>query len=229
MILVSEARPINGQLKNENARPKTLRVLATVVSYLCHPVFFPLAMAFVLYKLAPVLFTGVAPKQLGLWFISIGVTAVFFPLFSIGLMKPLGFISSFHMPTARERTIPLMGTMIFYFWVSHVFNSMPGVPVPLVFKVFLLGNFWGIILLFLANIFTKVSMHTAAAGGMIGVIIVLMISGTVNMAIPLIAVIAIAGIIGAARMILGAHQRGDIWLGYAIGIVVQLAAYVFMK
>jgi len=30
-------------------------------------------------------------------------------------------------------------------------------------------------------------------------------------------------------MILGAHQRGDIWLGYIIGILAQLSAYVYMK
>jgi hypothetical protein len=171
----------------------------------------------------------VPPKQLGLWFISIGITAVFFPLFSIGLMKPLGFIDSFKMPTAKERTIPLMVSMIFYFWITHVFNSMPGTPVPLVLKVLLLGNFWGIICMFMINIFTKISMHTATAGGMIGIIIVLMILSPANMIIPLFAAIIIAGIVGTARMILGSHQGGDIWLGYIIGILVQILAYLYMR
>jgi hypothetical protein len=183
-------------------------------------------MAYVLYWLAPAGFMGIPPKQIGLLFISIAVTAVLFPLFSIALMKPLGFIESFHMRTARERTIPLMTTMIFYFWISHVFNSMPGAPIPLILKVLLLGNFWGLILIF---IFTKISMHTATAGAMIGVILVLMMTSPVSMEIPLFVSIVIAGIIGTARMVLGAHQRGDIWLGYIIGILVQLGAYVYMK
>ncbi len=211
-----------------NKQPKALVVFAHIVSFICHPVFSPLVMAFVVYKLTPAGFDVLPPKQLGLWFISIGITAVFFPLFSIGLMKPLGFIGSYHMPTARERTIPLMATMIFYFWISHVFNSIPG-AVPLIFKVLFLGNFWGVIILFLINIFTKISMHTAAAGSMIGIIIVLNITSPVNMVVPLFAAIIIAGIIGTARSILGAHQRGDIWLGYIIGILVQLVAYVYMK
>jgi len=49
------------------------------------------------------------------------------------------------------------------------------------------------------------------------------------MMIPMFAALILAGIIGTARMILGAHQRGDIWLGYIIGILVQLGAYVYMK
>lgn len=213
----------------DTVQPKALRVPAEIISVICHPVFFPLVMTYVLYKLAPASFEGVPQKQLGLWFLSIGITAVFFPLFSIALMKPLGFIESFKMPTAKERTIPLMAAMIFYFWVSHVFNSMPGTPVPLILKVFLLGNFWGIILIFLVNIFTKISMHTSTAGGMIGIMTVLTIISPADMTIPFLVSIVIAGIIGTARMILGAHQRGDIWLGYIIGILVQLAAYVYMK
>lgn len=216
------------QQNGKDTQPPALRIAAKIISYIFHPVFFPVLMALVIYELVPGAFMGVHGRQVGLWFISIAVTAVFFPLFSIVLMKPLGFIGSFKMETARERTIPLMATMIFYFWVSHVFNSISSAP-PLALKVLLLGNFWGIILIFLANIFTKVSMHTATAGGMVGIIIVLMIISPVNMVIPLFASLALAGIIGTARMILGAHQRGDIWLGYIIGILVQLGAYLYMK
>jgi len=225
---VSETQQITTPVNNQNAQPKSLRVMANIVSYLFHPVFFPLVMSFVLYKLVPTEFMGATNKQVGLWFISIGMTGVFFPLFSILLMKQLGFIGSFHMHTARERTIPLMAIMIFYFWVSHVFNNIPG-AVPLVLKVLLLGNLWGIIVLFMINIFTKISMHTSAAGGMIGIILVLMMSSPVNMVLPLFIAILIAGVIGSARLIVGAHQKGDVWLGYIIGILVQLGAYAFMK
>ena len=64
---------------------------------------------------------------------------------------------------------------------------------------------------------------------MIGILLVLMMTSPVNMTLPLFVAIAVAGIIGTARMILGAHQRGDIWLGYIIGILVQLGAYAYMK
>ncbi|MCD6012595.1 MAG: hypothetical protein K0Q79_2457 [Flavipsychrobacter sp.] len=212
-----------------STQPKGQKVLAEIISYIFHPVFFPLLMALALYAIIPAAFAHATGKQVGLWFISIAFTGVFFPLFSIALMKPLGFISSFKMETARERTIPLMATMIFYFWVSHVFNNIPGNP-PLALKVLLLGNLWGIILVFLINIFTKISMHTSIAGGMLGIVFVLMMIGPSNAFIlPLIIVAIIALIIGWARTVLGAHQRGDIWLGYIIGILVQLGAYVYMK
>jgi len=219
--IVKQAEPAN--------KKGGLRVLANIVSYICHPVFFPLVMAVVIYQLTPAGFMGIPSRQIGLWFLSIGITGVFFPLFSILLMKQLGFITSYTMPTAKERTIPLMATMIFYFWVSHVFNSMPGTAVPLALKVLLLGNFWGIIGLFMINIFTKISMHTAAAGGMIGIFVVLMMTSSANLIVAPFVAIIIAGIIGSARLILGVHAKGDVWLGYVIGFAAQIAAYIYMK
>ena len=210
-----------------NKYPQSLTLLANIVTYVCHPIFMPVVMAFVLYEITP--FAGVSQHQFNLWLLSIAITTLFFPVFSIGLMKPLGFITDFKMPSAKDRIIPLMVSMTFYFWISHVFKSLPNANVPLILKVLLLGNFWGIIILFLINIFTKISMHTAAAGGMVGNIIVLMMSSAVDMEKPFFISLIIAGIIGTARMILGAHQKGDIWLGYIIGILVQLGAYWYMK
>lgn len=223
---VSEAQAIPTTKPTQSA---PLRMLATIVSYITHPVFFPLVMAVILSRLAPASFAVADAKQRGMWFINIGLTGVFFPLFSIALMKPLGFISSYHMPTARERTIPLMTSMIFYFWITHVFNSMPAPTPPLALKVLLLGNFWGIIIVFIINIFTKISLHTTASGGMLGSLLVLTMTGQSGMALPLVIGTVVAAIVGFSRAALGAHQRGDIWLGYIIGILVQLAAYIYMK
>ena len=208
---------------------RAVRITASVLSYVFHPIFMPTAMTYLLFRLAPVSFTGISDHQLSLWLLSIGITTLFFPLFSVGLMKPLGFLKDLKMPDSKDRIIPLMICMTFYFWASHVFDSIPNVAVPVILKVLLLGNFWGIIALFMINIFTKVSMHTAAAGGVIGNLIVLMIISPVDMVAPLFAAIIFGGILGTARLLLGAHQRGDVWLGYIVGIVVQLGAYLYFR
>lgn len=67
-----------------------------------------------------------------------------------------------------------------------------------------------------------------AAGGMLGMLIVLMIVTPVSMTVPLIAGILIAGASGTARMLLGAHTQFEIWVGYVLGILVMLAAYWYL-
>ncbi len=207
-------------------QPHYLRIMAQIVSYLCHPVFMPIIMAYTLYALWPNTFAGIDIKMI---LLIIALNAAFFPLISILLMKPLGFIGSLQMPTARERTIPLMVSMVFFFWASQTISNMAGGSLPMILKILMLGNFYGIVVLFLINIFTKISMHTAAAGGMLGILIVLQLIGPVNIMMPFFIALVIAGIIGTARLVLGAHQKGDVWLGYIIGILSQIAAFLYFK
>ncbi|HEY9177024.1 MAG TPA: hypothetical protein VIN07_05005 [Flavipsychrobacter sp.] len=209
---------------NRGVESKALRSLATIASYVLHPVFLPILMTWVIYMITPMSFVQYEGK-LSLLFIQIGVATIFFPLLVVALLKGLGFIGSIFMRTQKERIIPLLATMMCYWWISHVFKNLDA---PLVLQVLLRGAYWSIIVLFLCSIFFKISMHTMAAGGMLGMLIVLMMVTPVSMAVPLIAGIFIAGISGTARLLLGAHTQFEIWVGYILGILVMLAAYWYL-
>ncbi len=205
---------------------KFLRFLANLVSYVFHPVFMPTIMAMLLYKLSATSFTGIsAHDYFGKWVSVIIINTLIFPLIATLLLKALGFIQSIHMYDAKDRIIPLIASMVFYFWGYHVFSNIDS---PFILKVLLLGSFWGVIVLFMANIFVKVSMHTMAAGGALGLIIVLMAISPVSMMLPFFLFLLVAGIIGTARMLLGVHLPFEIWAGYVLGIVTQLAAYWYL-
>jgi hypothetical protein len=210
-------------------QPKALRSVAMFLSYVLHPVFMPTVMTWVLYKLSPISFAGLTLADIKVWLFRIGYITLFFPLFTVLLLKAVGFAKSFRMETIQERIAPLMATMIFYFWASHVADSISSPHTPLILEVLLLGSFWGIIVLFMLNIFVKVSLHTAAAGGVIGILIVLMMISPVNMVIPFFIALIIAGLIGTLRLILNAHTPAEVWLGYIVGLLVQLGAYWFMR
>jgi hypothetical protein len=222
MNQIQEATPVT----RAGAKSKVVRVLATIVSYIFHPVFIPSLMAMVLYQLDTVSFAGFTDHEFGKWLAIIIINTMVYPVLTIFLLKALGFIKSIHLHEAKDRIIPLMGAMVFYFWANNVFKNITS---PFILKVLLLGSFWGIIVIFIINIFYKVSMHAAAAGSMVGVLIVLMLISPVNMIIPLLISIVVAGIIGTARMALGAHQGGQVWLGYAVGILVQIGAFFYLK
>lgn len=203
-----------------------LRVFANIVSYFFHPVFMPTLVAIMLYVLANTSFAGFTPELIGMRIIQIVVLTAFFPLVYIGLLKGLGFIQSVHMRDAKDRIIPLIGIMVFYFWAYHVFKN---IDTPFILRVLLLGCFWGVIVLFMVNIFFKASMHTMAAGGVLGLVLVLMFISPVSMAVPLFMTIIIAGLIGTARMLLGVHRPAEIWVGYGLGMLVQLCAYWYLN
>ena len=207
--------------------PGALSAFARFISYLFHPVFMPVLLSVVLWRLLPADFAGMSQKTLLFRLISLASTTIFFPLLTVALLKALGFLQSIHMRVAKDRIIPLIATMTFYFWAQQVFSHLT--DTPKIINILLLGAFWGIILLFLASIFFKVSMHTTAAGGAIGIMIVMLVLSPINLLPALIATILIGGVVGTTRLILREHTPAELWLGYAIGIIVQLGAWWYLS
>lgn len=205
---------------------KGLRGPAKIVSYLFHPVFMPTIMAIMVSYLNKSAFAAMdSPHRLQL-FANIALNTIFFPIIATLLMKALGFIESIQMHKSKDRIIPLIATMIFYFWAYLVVKNSQA---PLTIRVLMLGSFWGIIAVFIVNIFIKVSMHTAAAGGVLGIVLVVMMISHISLFLPLLLALLIGGIIGTARMILQAHRPSEVWLGYLVGVLVQLAAYWYLR
>jgi len=204
---------------------KNLRGPAKFISYLFHPTFMPTAMALLVMYLCRAQFAAVEKLSRMQWIGNVALNTIVFPVITVLLLKSLGFINSIHLRDKKERIIPLMATMIFYFWTYWIFKN---IDAPLALRVLLLGAFWGIILLFLINIFVKISLHSAAAGGAVGLMLVLMMISQVNVMIPFLVVLLVAGLIGTARLVLQAHRPIEIWLGYGLGIVVQLLAYAYL-
>jgi len=195
-----------------------------IISYLFHPVFMPAAMTVLLYYYNKAEFISIN-NTTPFWFGIILVNSIAFPLLLTFLLRKLNFIKSIRMEDAKDRIIPLIGTMIFYFWAYQVFKS---IQAPFLMRNLLLGCFWGIIAVFIVNIFFKISMHTAAAGGAAGFGMLMVLYQQNDLLLPFMIILLAAGLVGTARMKLGAHIGLEIWLGYITGIAAQLAAYVYL-
>ena len=206
--------------------PAKKNVPATLLSVLLHPVFMPLISCLLLYYTMPGSFAEVKPKVLSGWLGMILINTIMFPVLLMLLLKGLGFIKSIYLRDVKERVIPLIGTMVFYFWPYLVAKN---VTAPEAARMLLLGNFWGIVAVFMITIFFKVSMHTAGVGSLLGFALVLCIfSGALAAPALLIALVA-AVLTGWARYRLGAHSAKELWLGYAVGIVAQIGAYLYLS
>ena len=215
----------DSQLKASSNFSKSI---ATVISYVLHPVYFPVAMTWLVCFLMPNSFDSVKNFHLGFLLARVAYLTIFFPVLTVLLLKGLGFIVSIQLKNHRERIIPIIASMIFYFWAYWVMKNDTALHAPKMILTVFLGVFWGIICLFMANIFVKVSMHATAAGALLGLIILFAFQNIGNIIIPAIVSIVIAAIIGWARMILSAHKISEVWFGYVIGVVSMIAAYGYL-
>lgn len=195
---------------------------ATLFSYIFHPVFVPIYVIAFLVYLHPSYFAGFSARnKLQTIFISI-YNMVFFPLFTVLLLKGVGFIESIYLRTRKDRIIPYMASGIFYFWAYTIFHKQGSYP-PIM-GAFSLGVFFAASAGLIANIYFKVSMHAMGMGGWLGIFLVILQSNSMLMTWPLAAVILLTGIVCTSRFIVSDHTQKEVYLGLVIGMLCQFVA-----
>lgn len=220
----------NNQLRNQSKTKieKYNAAFANLFSYIFHPVLMPTYMTLLLvyFMQKEQIQMVFASKDVWSWVFNVFINTFFFPVIFILMLKALKFIPSIQLREQKQRIIPLIGVMVFYFWNNEVFRN---IETNFLLRVLVLGGFWGIVALFLSNIFIKISMHAAGVGGAIAFIIIqLILAPSLQNILILLAVLLVAGIIGTSRLYLKAHNPKELWTGYIVGALVQTLAYLFL-
>lgn len=206
-------------------QPVGLKIAGQFFSYLFHPLFLPAYITAFLLYIHPYAFAGFGDNVKSLRLISVFLLTAFFPAFSVFLLNRLGFADSIFLSTRKERIIPYIISMFFYFWIYYVSNNLAGSP-PL-FVTMLLGLFISSIAALMANIYFKVSMHAMGMGGLVAFMILLGLEGSFAMGIYISISLLLAGIVCTSRLLVSNHYPFEIYAGFLIGFFCQILAVFF--
>ncbi|HEY8954922.1 hypothetical protein [Chitinophaga sp.] len=216
----------NGNLRLEPEFPKAMKSLALVISYLSHPLFIPLLVTFLILESIPEYMVAFKPLSkrfdFDMLYFRVAIISIGFPILTLLLAKALKFVSSVHMKTQRDRIIPYVAMITYYFWAFYTFQQEG--RAPKFYTAFFLGVFISVSISFITNNFIKTSMHTVGWGGVIGLLLSLMWGMHMNVSVPLVITFFVAGIVATSRLVLEAHEPREIYIGFLIGIISQLAA-----
>ena len=204
-----------------------LQIPAQIFSYLFHPLFIPVIVTWYLAFIQAGYFAGIPYGEKIYILIRVAYNTIFFPAFTIILLKALGFIDSIFLKTQRERIIPYIATNIFYFWMYLVFRNQP--DVPLILTSFIFGIFLSSSFALLANIYFKISMHALGVGAFLGLVLIVIFGGSsYGVFLPAMLVILLTGFVCTSRLIVSNHMPFDIYSGIFIGMVSQFIAHIFI-
>jgi len=207
-------------------QPGWVTLPAQVVSYVFHPLFMPLYMALFLTSVHPYAYTGTSAWNKLSNLLQVFVNCTFLPVVSVLLLKGLKFIDSIFLKTQKERIIPYVICMIFYFWCWYAFKNNQGVKEMTSMS---LAVFNASVFGFLANIVLKVSMHAIAMGVLVTFMALLAVSGDTNLTFYLSLSVLTAGAVCTSRLIVSDHSAKEIYFGFFIGVFSQLAAHYFVS
>ncbi|HMT27813.1 MAG TPA: hypothetical protein PKD91_00900 [Bacteroidia bacterium] len=192
--------------------------LARTLSYILHPLLMPFFAIVLVMNLNTYIAYSISPQVqriiISLVFITTGALPV---LVSLILLQK-GMIRSLEMDTVAERRIPFITTAVFYLICFFLLKQL---PVPRLLSLMVLGATITIFIAWLLSYKWKVSIHMIGIGGLTGMFFGLsqmLNAGLLNI---IILVVLISGILGTARLILGAHTPRQIYIGFLIGFFTE--------
>lgn len=195
---------------------------AKLISVVFHPLFVGVMMAAYLIYIHPTYFTGFQEKAKLMKLLTVINNNVFFPLVVVALLKGLGFNSSILLKTQKERIVPYIASITFFFWTYYVFRNQPETPRVLVYMC--RGMFFASSVALILNNYYKISIHGIGVGGLVGLMLVTVYDGSLSSGTPVVVALLVAGAVVSARKVASDHQWFDIITGFILGFICQLIA-----
>jgi hypothetical protein len=217
------------QLVEENIS-LPLKWVAKIISYIFHPVFVPMYVVAFLAFVHPYLYAGFHPvlkktAVMGAAFMAF----TFFPLITVLLLKGLKFIDSIQLHTQKDRIIPLIACMMWYFWLWYIWKNFGktanAIDMPVEAVRFAFASFFSTIVALMANIKMKISLHAIAMGVMLCFICLLAYHQEVNFGSYLAIAFIITGLVCSARLLVSNHTNAEVYGGLLAGAASMLIGW----
>ena len=197
-------------------------ILAKTLSGLFHPLLLPVYLALGLLFLPQ--FAPATPVHLKWQAISIvSYTFVILPVSILYILAKWGKIESMHLKLQKERFLPLFLVAISYILglrLLHVFDA------PATLVLLMRGVCLAIIIVALISIVWKISAHTTAIGGALGIILLLSIIHKVDLSGLAAFMTLFAGAIGWARLYLECHTIKQVNYGFLTGFSSMIISFI---
>lgn len=202
-----------------------MRIAARLVSYLFHPLLFTTYLVVLLGLLMP-RFLLIPPEAVWRFAGFVAVITFVFPAANLVMLKAFGTIPSLEMQERKDRLLPFFMITIFYGIVCAMFF----------FKVSINVNFNKLMLIAtamtavaaVATVFFKVSIHSLAMGGALGIILPLNKAAEGELLYPAAALIVVAGVVMSARLYLQAHTLREVGYGAALGFLAGFFGMILL-
>src|SRR5882757_3711033 len=201
------------------ANNPALRFFARLIAYVFHPLFITSYVMGFLIFFHPYAFSGFEQKIKVFRLLNVVLCNALFPAFAVFLLWRLGFIKSIYLRTEKERIIPYIIAMIFYWWTWNVYKNLPDSP-PISIH-FLLGAFLALCGGWICNIYFKISMHGIAMGGAMMFFFLFSFTDTYASGLYLSLTVLAAGLVASSRLLTNDHNPFQLYSGLFVGMLAQ--------
>lgn len=179
---------------------------------------------FILFRLNSFLRVTVSSQMQWMIFAIVVLDTMVIPLFITYLLMNRGWVRSLDMEDREERIIPYITNAMCLLLAYYMMKKLQA---PNIICLMMLGAVAAVVVGVIVNLRWKISIHLIGAGGLTGLFFGLSTFLFVDLHLPILLSILIAGLLGTARLSLNSHQPAQIYAGFFVGFIcefVMLAA-----
>jgi hypothetical protein len=151
------------------------------------------------------------------------------PVLNIGIFRVFGTIESVTMKNRKERILPFIFIACIYIVITYLLYSRTQIELDDNFLKLMMIIDLLVIVSLIATLFFKVSVHSLAIWGLIGITLPLTKLSEVNALLYVsIGLVFFAGVIMSARLQLGAHTYREVMWGAVLGLATGLTGMLVL-
>ena len=187
--------------------------ISKIISMVFHPLFIPLYGLLIIFT-APTLFWYLPLKVKEILLLLLVVNNVIIPFLIMLLLRYNKLISEWAIKNGKERVLPLLSVLLLYSISSFILFRF---PIPVFVKYFIFSISFLVLIVTIINFWWKISLYSAGAGILAGIVIVLSFKMAVPLTWFLIPVILAGGLVLASRLKLNLHSSSEVYFGFLTG------------
>ena len=201
-----------------------IKIFSNILSYIFHPLLVPTLGIILLFNSGTYLSYLPFSAQKAIYII-VFISTFVLPLSFIPFFIYTDRISSIFLKHKKERLIPLIITVIFYFFSFYILQN---INAPKIIQIFILGSSLSVLTALTITFFWKISTHMIGIGGLLAITLIISFRLMVDLYFIIVTLILISGMIGTARLYLKAHNSAQVYLGIIVGFVaIYSVSYLF--
>ena len=201
-----------------------VRTAAKIISFAFHPLLLATYLVLMLGIFFPAMLM-VTLQNLKLFALFVFGFTFFIPALNLWLFRLLGNISSLQLESRHERKQPFVFISVMYIIVAYLFYQK--LPFSSSFNKLMIIIAALVVTATIITFFIKVSVHSLAMGGWIGILLPL-VKFSPDLLWPTAAVIAVSGLVISSRLVLNAHTLRETMIGSIAGLIVGYGGMVLL-
>lgn len=195
-----------------------MKTAARLITILFHPLIMPtIGLLIILNSGTYLSLLDPAAKRAVLFVMALGT--LLFPLMMIPVLYYRNLISSLQSASREERFLPYLIILILYVITFVYFLRL---PLSKVIHAYVLSVSILLFLMMVVTLWFRICGHTAALGGIVGLIIALILLYETPLELFLAAAILIAGLVATSRLKLEVQRPVEVYTGFLLGFAVVL-------